>query len=76
MNPPMFYRRCRPGDSPDFTPACTGPCEQGKRECKTPEACRLPEPDLFEVVVWPVGVIVCLLFWWAIAYYGPRLLKP
>lgn len=26
--------------------ACTGPCEQGRRLCPTPDACRIPEPDL------------------------------
>lgn len=75
----LLYRRCRPEDAREL-PACTGPCEQGRKRCGTPEACRLPvksdtEPDLFEVVIWPVGVIVGVLMWWAIAYYGPRLLE-
>lgn len=25
--------------------ACSGPCDQGRRASKTPEACRLPTPD-------------------------------
>lgn len=61
MNAPIFFRRCRPDDSPDFTPACSGPCEQGDKECKTPDACRLPDgTDALAIWKWPAGVVLAV----------------
>lgn len=30
---------------PFFLSSCSGPCDQGRRECQCPEACRQPEPE-------------------------------
>ena len=50
--------------------SCNGPCEQGRRECPTPWACEVEEPDnnsyravfidclIFAVVVATVAAIV------------------
>lgn len=30
----------------DTMPACSGPCGQDSRRCKTPEACQMPSRDI------------------------------
>jgi hypothetical protein len=43
---PPQRRRSEPMDfKPTVTRACTGPCDQGRDKCATPEACRLPTRD-------------------------------
>jgi hypothetical protein len=49
-----------PGEKPYATfPACTSACNQGRRQCLTPDACRLPEVDEREgmgAIVVPVVI--------------------
>lgn len=52
-------------------PACSGPCNQGRRICITPEACRIPEHALPSARVTALAlalaffiVAVCALVVW------------
>lgn len=44
---------------------CSGPCEQGKKPCPTPEACRVPDEGqkmYWEDVTIAVGLTAFVLF--------------
>jgi hypothetical protein len=51
--------------------SCTGPCEQGRKTCPTPEACQRPDHDggmelLGMLMIYLMGVasgtVFCILF--------------
>lgn len=44
-------------------PTCSGPCEQGKKLCPSPEACQRPADELDDVVasVWFFGILAVAL---------------
>ena len=66
---PLWYRR-------RCVSACYGQCEQGRRECHTPDACRLPEDSGFGSIeffvkgrnyiaaAWLVIAVVGAVVWW------------
>ncbi len=45
--------------------ACAGDCNQGRRECTTPDACRLPESEDRDIqagaLFWPLAVVLAPL---------------
>ena len=52
-------------DRPFALPACSGNCDQGRKPCITPEACRLPDDeakmgDGAGVFVWPAVMALAL----------------
>lgn len=59
--------------------ACHGPCDQGDRKCKTPDACRLPDDDWRSLTltesagVWGWLLVACIVvaaligFGWLVA---------
>lgn len=55
------------------TPACSGPCDQGRRKCSTPDACELGEPVYLTEALWlilpfvaaflgAVGMLIVIFF--------------
>ena len=51
-------------DRPFTLPACSGNCDQGRKLCVTPDACRLPEDcepgEGSGVFVWPAVMALAL----------------
>ena len=49
--PPMRRRSdvrdFEPTIAVDYHASCSGECDQGRRKCRTPDACRLPEDSEF-----------------------------
>lgn len=48
---------------------CTGPCDQGRRECPCPNACETEEPEREPMTrrdFWAVGLL--FVFCWAMAF--------
>lgn len=48
--------------------ACSGPCEQGRKKCATPEACQLAAEDYEgDAIGVPRVIGFCLAFWAVVA---------
>jgi hypothetical protein len=65
-----------PGEQPKSSlPACTGHCQQGDKQCTTPDACRLPEGEArvdgiqAGVFVWPALMALALFAVLAVVHF-------
>lgn len=73
FEPVWYRRRC--------VAACYGACDQGRRECTTPDACRLPADDedsefgalqglvngrRYIAAAWLVIAVVGAVVWWLV----------
>lgn len=47
-------------------PGCTGPCQQGRLPCPTPDACQVEEPNFYSREHWremgfDLGVVILVV---------------
>ena len=78
---PPKRRRSEPMDFKPTIPVCSGEsCRQGRAECETPEACRLPDAyhatseGIVRGVLWGTAIIFCTalaLLPWLLEYLAP-----